>query len=246
MNYKIVLEYEGTRYNGWQRQTSTPNTIQGIIEDAIYKATGESVEINGSGRTDAGTHALGQVANFKLKNNIDNIMDRLNDELPSDIRILSCNEVDDRFHARLNAVGKTYIYKIDTAKKVNVFTRRTVNHFNFTLNMEEMKRAAALLTGTHDFKSFCSNKRTKKSTVRTIYSIDILSKGTEIDFVYKGDGFLYNMVRILTGTILEVGLGKIKADDVTGIIEAKDRSKAGMTMPPRGLILAEVKYKEEN
>lgn len=246
MNYKIVLEYEGTRYNGWQRQVSTPNTIQGIIEDAIKTVTGENVEINGSGRTDAGTHAFGQVANFKLSNKCDNLMDKINDELPSDIRILSCCEVDDRFHARLNAIGKVYYYKIDTGKKVNVFTRRTVNHFNFPLNIEEMKRASKMLVGTYDFKSFCSNKRTKKSTVRTIYSIDILQNGTEITFVYNGNGFLYNMVRILTGTILEVGLGKISADDIPSIIEARDRSRAGMTMPPRGLTLAEVKYKEDN
>ncbi|MEI3164217.1 MAG: tRNA pseudouridine(38-40) synthase TruA [Lachnospirales bacterium] len=246
MNYKIVLEYEGTRYNGWQRQVSTPNTIQGIIEDAIKTVTGENVEINGSGRTDAGTHALGQVANFKLSNKYDNLMDKINDELPSDIRILSCCEVDDRFHARLNAIGKVYYYKIDTGKKVNVFTRRTVNHFNFPLNIEEMKRASKMLVGTYDFKSFCSNKRTKKSTVRTIYSIDILQNGTEITFVYNGNGFLYNMVRILTGTLLEVGFGKISADDIPSIIEARDRSRAGMTMPPRGLTLAEVKYKEDN
>lgn len=246
MNYKIVIEYEGTRYNGWQRQVSTPNTIQGVIEEAIKSVTGETVEINGSGRTDAGTHALGQVANFKLNKKYDNIMDKLNEELPTDIRILSCERVDDRFHARLNTIGKTYCYKIDTGKKVNVFTRRTVNHFNYDLDVEAMKSAAAVFVGTHDFKSFCSNKRTKKSTVRTIYSIDIDVRGTEIDFTYKGDGFLYNMVRILTGTLIEVGLGKIKVDDINKIIDAKDRSKAGMTMPPRGLTLVSVDYKEEN
>lgn len=245
MNYKIVLEYEGTRYNGWQRQVATPNTIQGVIEEAIKNVTGEKVEINGSGRTDAGTHALGQVANFKLSKEYENIMDELNDELPSDIRILSCERVDDRFHARLNAVGKTYCYKIDTGKKVNVFTRRTVNHFNYELDVEAMKKAAAVLEGTHDFKSFCSNKRIKKTTVRTIYSINIDVKGTEIVFTYRGDGFLYNMVRILTGTLIEVGLGKFKADDINEIIEVKDRSRAGMTMPPRGLTLVSVDYKEE-
>lgn len=245
MNYKIVLEYEGTRYNGWQRQVATPNTIQGVIEKAIKNVTGEKVEINGSGRTDAGTHALGQVANFKLSKEYENIMDELNDELPSDIRILSCERVDDRFHARLNAVGKTYCYKIDTGKKVNVFTRRTVNHFNYELDVEAMKKAATVLEGTHDFKSFCSNKRTKKTTVRTIYSINIDVKGTEIVFTYRGDGFLYNMVRILTGTLIEVGLGKFKADDINEIIEVKDRSRAGITMPPRGLTLVSVDYKEE-
>ena len=231
MNYKIVIEYEGTRYNGWQRQASTPNTIQGIIENAIKSVTGETVEINGSGRTDAGTHALGQVANFKLKNECSDIMDRLNDELPSDIRILSCEEVNDRFHARLNATGKTYCYKIDIGRKANVFTRRTVNHFNYNLDINLMKKAADLLTGTHDFKSFCSNKRIKKSTVRTIYSINIEERDTEITFTYKGDGFLYNMVRILTGTLIEVGMGKININDINKIIEAKDDNASPWTYP---------------
>lgn len=246
MNYKIVIEYEGTRYNGWQRQISTPNTIQGVIEEAIYTVTGENIEINGSGRTDAGTHALGQTANFKLANEYKDLMGRLNDELPSDIRIVSIKNVDDRFHARLNATAKTYCYKIDTGRKVSVFTRRMVNHFNFELDVEAMKKGASYLVGTHDFKSFCSNKRTKKSTVRTIYDINIDVKGTEIVFTYRGDGFLYNMVRILTGTLIEVGLGKINVNDINKIIEAKDRSRAGMTMPPRGLTLVSVEYEEEN
>lgn len=242
MNYKIIIEYEGTRYNGWQKQQSTPNTIQGIIEEALTLITGENVEINGSGRTDAGTHALGQVANFKISSAVDSLMDKLNDELPSDIRILSCDAVDERFHARLNAKSKTYCYKIDTGKKVNVFTRRTVNHFPYQLDIKAIRKGADLLIGTHDFKSFCSNKRTKKSTVRTIYLIDISQMGSEIIFTFKGDGFLYNMVRILTGTLLEIGMGKIPPEQITDIINAKDRSKAGITMPPRGLTLVSVDY----
>lgn len=242
MNYKTVLEYEGTRYNGWQRQVSTPNTIQGIIEEAIKTVTGEEVEINGSGRTDAGAHALGQVANFKLKREYDRLMDRLNETLPADIRILSCDEVDERFHARLNAKSKTYVYKIDTGKKVNVFTRRTVNHFSFDLDVEKMRKVAEILKGEKDFKAFCSNKRIKKSTVRNVYYIDIDKKGSEITFTYKGNGFLYNMVRILTGTIIEVGLGKININEIEDIIKSGDRSRAGMTMPPKGLTLVSVEY----
>ncbi len=242
MNYKIVLEYEGTRYNGWQRQVSTPNTIQGIIEEAVKSATGEAVEVNGSGRTDAGAHALGQTANFKLSREYDLLMDKINEALPPDIRILSCERVDERFHARLNAVDKIYCYKIDTGKKVGVFNRRTVNHFNYDLDMDKMKAAAEALTGTKDFKAFCSNKRTKKSTVRTIYSIDIIKNGSEISFVYKGNGFLYNMVRIITGTIIEVGMGKINVSDVEKIILSRDRKNAGMTMPARGLTLVKVEY----
>ncbi len=242
MNYKITIQYEGTRYAGWQRQKSTPDTIQGIIENAVYEAFGERVEINGSGRTDAGAHAVGQTANFKLSQEYDDIMNRLNEILPSDIKITQCHAVNERFHARLNAKAKTYIYKIDVGKKPDVFTRRTVNHFPFDVNIDNMKKAAAYMTGEKDFKAFCSNKRTKKSTVRTIYSIDIEQKGTEITFTYKGSGFLYNMVRIMTGTLLDAGTGKIQPEYVEEIIISKDRSKAGITMPPRGLTLVSVEY----
>lgn len=242
MNYKMVIEYEGTHYKGWQRQISTENTIQGVIEKAIELAVGEKVEINGSGRTDAGTHALGQVASFRLENEYENLMDKINEKLPADIRIVSLNKASDRFHARLNAIGKTYCYKIDTGKKMNVFTRRTINHFEFELDFDKMVEASKILIGTHDFKSFCANKKMKKSTIRTINSIEIEKFGTEIHFTYRGSGFLYNMVRILTGTLIEVGLGKIEVSQITEIIEAKDRAKAGMTMPARGLTLVSVEY----
>lgn len=242
MNYKMVLEYEGTRYNGWQRQVSTPNTIQGIIEKAIKDVTGEDAEINGSGRTDAGAHALGQVANFKLKGEYNDLMDKLNEALPADIRILSFEAADERFHARLNAKAKTYVYKIDTGKKVNVFTRRTVNHFPYNINLKKMQEAAEILKGEKDFKAFCSNKKSKKSTIRNIYSIDIDKCGSEITFTYRGNGFLYNMVRILTGTLIEVGIGKIDVNEIENIIKSGDRSRAGITMPPKGLTLVSVEY----
>lgn len=242
MNYKITIQYEGTRYAGWQRQKSTPDTIQGIIENAIYNVTGENIDVIGSGRTDAGTHALGQVANFKLSHEYENIMDSLNEALPSDIKIIQCSIVKDRFHARLNALSKTYVYKIDIGNKPDVFTRRTVNHFPYNVNIENMRKAASYMTGEKDFKAFCSNKRTKKSTVRTVYYITIEQKGTEITFTYKGNGFLYNMVRIMTGTLLDVGTGKRDPEYVKEIIISKDRSKAGITMPPRGLTLVSVDY----
>lgn len=242
MNYKITLEYEGTRYKGWQRQISTPNTIQGILESAIERATGEAVEVNGSGRTDAGVHAISQTANFRLKKHYDNLMDIINSELPSDIRILSCKPASDRFHARLNVKAKTYCYKIDISPKVSVFTRRTVNHYPYDLDIDKMRAAAQKLTGFHDFKSFCANKRIKKSTERNLYSIDISVNGSEVSFTYRGNGFLYNMVRILTGTLLDVGTGKIKVEEIDDILAAKDRSRAGVTMPPRGLTLVSVEY----
>ncbi len=243
-NYKIVLEYEGTRYNGWQKNKNAENTIQDFLEKTISEITGETIEVNGSGRTDAGVHAKGQTANFKtLKHFLsEQLIKDINKKLPSDIKILTCSEVDERFHARLNAKSKTYKYTIDVGEKPDVFTRRFVQHYPCVLDFKSMEKAVKYIVGEKDFLSFCSNKRTKKSTVRTIYSIDILKNGTEISFIYKGNGFLYNMVRILTGTLLDVGTGKIKAQDVKKIIEAKDRKFAGATMPPRGLILMEVLY----
>ncbi len=242
MNYKIVMEYEGTHYKGWQRQLSTQNTIQGVLENAIFEATGETVEVNGSGRTDAGVHALGQTANFRLKNNYDELMDIINAKLPADIRIISCKPASERFHARLNVKSKTYCYKIDTSPKMNVFTRRTINHFCCELDIEKMRLAAERLIGFHDFRAFCANKRMKKSTERNLYSIDIVQNGSEISFIYRGNGFLYNMVRILTGTIIEVGMGKMQPEDMDDILASLDRSRAGMTMPARGLTLVSVEY----
>ena len=242
MNYKIVMEYEGTRYKGWQKQKNTEDTIQGILENAIENITGEKTDVNGSGRTDAGVHARGQTANFKVKGEYENIMESINDILPKDIRILSCKKADDRFHARLNAKAKTYEYKIDTARKAGVFARRTVNHLCCELDMDKMREAKEKLVGEKDFMAFSSNRRTKKSTVRTIYSIDIIREGSIVTFRYRGNGFLYNMVRILTGTLIEVGMGKIDADDIEDIILSRDRGRAGMTMPPKGLTLVSVEY----
>ena len=243
-NYKIILEYEGTRYNGWQRQGNTPNTIQEILEKTIGQIVGEKVEVNGSGRTDAGVHASGQVANFKTTKGFstDFLIDSINIALPSDIRIIKCEAVNERFHSRLNAREKTYIYNIDTSKKPNVFTRRTIQHYPYNLDIDKMKRATTHLIGEKDFKAYTSNKRTKKSTVRTIYSIEIVEKGSEISIIYKGNGFLYNMVRILTGTLLEVGTGKIKPEEIDNITNSRDRAKAGPTVSPRGLVLFEVGY----
>lgn len=243
-NYKIVLQYEGTRYNGWQKNINAENTIQDLLESTISEITEEKIEVCGSGRTDAGVHALGQTANFKTTKRFEPkfLLNDINIKLPPDIKILSCDEVNERFHSRLNAKEKTYKYTIDIDQKPDVFKRRTVQHYPYVLDFRKMEIASKHLSGEHDFKSFTSNKRTKKSTVRTIYSIDIIKNGTEISIVYRGNGFLYNMVRILTGTLLEVGTGKIKAKDINKIIEAKDRTKAGATMPPRGLCLVEVKY----
>jgi tRNA pseudouridine38-40 synthase len=243
-NYKLTIEYEGTRYNGWQRQGNTENTIQGVIEAAIKKVFNEDAEVVGSGRTDAGVHALGQVANFKMNKFAENdvIRSALNRALPSDIRITECERVDERFHSRLNAKAKTYTYKLFTGEKADVFSRRTVLHYPAKLDVEEMKKAAAYLVGMHDFKAFSSNRRTKKSTVRELYSVDITQDNDYVSISFRGNGFLYNMSRILTGTLVEVGTGKRKCTEINEIFAGADRSNAGTTMPARGLTLVSVEY----
>lgn len=243
-NYKITVAYDGTRYSGWQVQKCTPDTIQGKIEHVLGTLAGHPIEINGSGRTDAGVHASGQVANFHIEEHFsrEEIFEWLNRYLPKDIAVTSIEEVDDRFHSRFNAVRKTYIYRIHTSKVSNVFERKFVYDYETPLDVCNMRKAAALLIGTHDFKSFCGNKKMKKSTVRTIYDIDIDDRGDEIAISYTGDGFLMNMVRILTGTLIEVGDGRRTSDSMTEVLMACDREAAGYTAPPQGLILKEVMY----
>lgn len=250
-NYRITIQYEGTRFQGWQRQTSTDNTIQGKIESILSKMSGAIVEINGAGRTDAGVHAKGQVANFKIntdKKTVE-IMDYLNLYLPEDIAVTSISEEDDRFHARLNAKGKHYQYRLRIAETPDVFSRRTVCPYADIpnvgmapqLNVESMRKAAEYLSGKHDFKAFTSNHRTKKSTVRTI-NIQIKESPEEIVFDYTGDGFLYHMVRILTGTLIEVGEGKRTPESMKDILQSEERANAGVLVPAKGLTLVEVYY----
>ena len=245
-NYRIILQYEGTKYQGWQRQDSTDNTIQGKLEALLTKMCGEPVEIQGSGRTDAGVHAYGQVANFHGNTELstEEIMEYMTRYLPEDIGVIKVEKVPERFHSRLNAKGKVYCYRVMTGNVPHVFDRRYVYEHPERLDVAAMKEAAAMLVGTHDFKSFTSTKRGKKSTVRTIESIDIALIGDEVRFTYKGDGFLYHMVRILTGTLLEVGEGKRPVTDILQIIEAKNRENAGFLAPAKGLALMEVIYKE--
>ena len=244
MNYKAILQYEGTRYRGWQTQGNTENTIQGKLEALLTKMTGEPVEVNGSGRTDAGVHAAGQVISFRCKTKAspEEICRYMNEYLPEDIVVLSVEEAAPRFHARLNAVRKTYVYRIWNAPVRNVFRRKFTTWIQKTLDLEAMERAAALLCGTHDYRAFCSLKKFKKSTVRTIEKIEIGKMGQEIRISYTGDGFLYHMVRILTGTLVEVGLGLRKPEEITEILESQDRTKAGRLMPPEGLTLERVEY----
>lgn len=244
MNYKLTLQYDGTKLNGWQKQGNTDNTIQGKLETILERMYGQYVEIHGSGRTDAGVHALGQVANFHAPANfsVTEIKAALNEYLSKDIRVLSVETVDERFHARLTAKGKTYEYRIDNGEVADVFYRKYTMREENPLDLEAMRKAASYFVGIHDFKTFCANKKMKKSTVRTITSIVIEEKEGIVSIQYTGNGFLYNMVRILTGTLIEVGRAKRTPEEMQSILDARDRGAAGFTAPAQGLFLVEVQY----
>lgn len=244
MNYKLILQYDGSRYDGWQKQGNTDNTIQGKIESVLSRMAGETVEIHGAGRTDAGVHALGQTASVRLSGGFlpEEVMNYLNAYLPEDIAVTDVREADERFHARLSAKGKAYRYDIRLGRVPDVFLRKYQYRVEQQLDIDAMKRAAEKLVGTHDFRSFCANKRYKKSTVRTITSIEIDVQGSNMSITFKGDGFLYHMVRILTGTLLEVGQGMRPAEEMEDILTARDRTRAGKTAPAQGLTLVQVEY----
>ncbi len=242
-NICLKLMYDGSRYRGWQRLGDSDNTIQGKLETALSRILGETVEVSGSGRTDAGVHALGQVANFRCESpmSCDEIRDNLRKYLPEDIGVVDCTEVHPRFHARLSAREKTYCYRIWNSESPNVFKRRYLYRFSQSLDLQAMEKAAGYLLGEHDFSAFCGNPRMKKSTVRTIFRLDILQEGEEVRIVITGNGFLQNMVRILVGTLLEVGQGTRSAESIPELFGAK-RSQAGFLAPPEGLHLWEVTY----
>ena len=243
-NYKITVSYDGSRYKGWQIQKSTDATIQGKLTMVLSNLAGHPVEVIGSGRTDAGVHALGQVANFHLEEHFakDEIFAYLNQYLPEDIAVTDIEEVDERFHSRYNATQKTYRYRIRTSPVPDVFARRFQYHYGKTLDIERMRQASQYLIGTHDFVSFCGNKHMKKSTVRTIYDITFKECEGEIVISYTGNGFLQGMVRILTGTLIEVGRGERETESMKELLEAKNRELAGYTVPPQGLVLEKVEY----
>lgn len=244
-NFKIIVQYEGTRYQGWQKQESSENTIQGKLEAVLSKMCGSKIQVHGAGRTDAGVHAYGQVAHFLLDIELsaEEIMTYLNTYLPEDIAVIEIAQMPERFHSRLQAKRKTYCYRVLNSEVPHIFDRRYVWQETGALDMTAMQQAAAALTGKHDFKSFTSAKRGKKSTIRTIESIVIERVGDEVHFTYQGDGFLYHMVRILTGTLLEVGLGKRDAASMPKLLAARDREQAGYLVPAQGLALLEVCYK---
>ncbi len=244
MNYKLILQYDGSRYDGWQRQGNTARTIQGKLEGVLSRLAGEPVEVHGAGRTDAGVHALGQVASVKLPGAMPaaEVMACANRYLPEDIAVVDACEADERFHARLAARGKVYRYRLRLGPVPDVFRRKYQFRLEEPLDLEAMERAAALLTGTHDYRSFCADRRYKKSTVRTVHAIEFHRDGPDLAVTFRGTGFLYHMVRILMGTLLEVGRGERDAESMTAVLAAKDRSAAGATAPAQGLTLVEVLY----
>ena len=244
MHVKQTRQYAGPRYDGWQRQGNTDNTLQGRLEGVLSRMVGKPVEIQGAGRTDAGVHAQGQVASVHLPEGYtpQEVQNYLNRYLPEDVAVVDVVEVGERFHARLSATGKEYRYHIRMGSVPNVFARKYQYRVEEPLDLAAMERAAGYLTGKHDFRSFCGNRRFKKSTVREVFHIGVEVCGSDLTLVYRGDGFLYNMVRILTGTLLEVGLGQRTPESMVDILEARERTAAGKTAPAQGLVLQEVYY----
>ena len=249
-NYRIYISYDGTRYLGWQKLGERGSrdylrTIQGKLENVLSRMTGEEIEVNGAGRTDAGVHAAAQAANFKTAFPAApaEIAAYLNRYLPEDIAVTAAEEVPERFHARLHARGKIYRYRIRNSAVPDVFRQRFEYLIPEPLDTEAMVRTARALEGTHDFRYFSAAKRTKKSTRRTLWSIDLRREGDVLDLVFHGDGFLYNMVRILAGTLIEAGLGRLGPEDVPAMLAGE--RPAGYTAPAKGLTLMKVEYQED-
>lgn len=243
-NYKMVIAYDGTRYLGWESQPNTDMTIQGKLESVLSLMIGSPVEVIGAGRTDAGVHAKGMAANAHMDTSMtpDEIRKYMNHYLPDDICIREIRKASDRFHSRYNATGKTYCYTCYVGELKPVFNRKYVYVPEQIPDVERMRQAAQYLMGTHDFMSFCHNPRMRKSTVRTVDRIEIAKKGDYLNLTFHGTGFLQYMVRILTGTLLEVGFGQRTPESIPELIEAKNRSLAGFTAPARGLCLMSVDY----
>ena len=242
-NYKFCIAYDGTRYFGWESQPGK-DTIQGKLETVFTRMCEAPVKVIGAGRTDAGVHAKAMVANAYMDTPLtpDEIKDYANHYLPEDICVLDVRPAADRFHARYRAVGKLYRYTCYIGREKPVFDRKYVTELDFVPDLAAMRRAAELLAGEHDFFSFCTNPKIKKSTVRIVDSIEITRRGAYLYFDFHGTGFLQNMVRILVGTLLEIGRGRWEPEQIVDILEAKDRKQAGPTAPPEGLCLMKVDY----
>ena len=242
--FRLTLAYDGTRYDGWQRQGNTENTIQARVEALLSRALGMPAEVHGCGRTDAGVHAHMQVCHFDAPAGTDpvRLLRELRAYLPEDIAASGLEPADARFHARLSCRAKTYVYRINTGEVRDVFRRRYELFLPGALDEAAMAEAAALLTGRHDWRAFTNNHRTKKSTVRTVTELCLDREGGRLSLWFTGDGFLYNMVRIMTGTLLEVGQGRRRPEEMPALLASLDRRRTGPAAPACGLTLWEVFY----
>jgi len=243
-NYKMIIQYDGGRYRGWQRLGNGDSSIQGKIENVLTEMAGDEVQIIGCSRTDAGVHAMEQIANFKIKTSMSELQIKayLNKYLPNDISVLHLETVPDRFHARYNAKDKTYLYKIWNEEHTNPFMRKYSMHVDQKLDISKMKEAASHFLGSHDFTAYSNAKSKKKSMVREIYAISIEKENGFLHIRVRGDGFLYNMVRKIVGTLIEVGLNTIKPDQIPAIIESKERVQTGLMAEAAGLYLEKVEF----
>ncbi len=244
-NIKLLLRFNGSGFHGWQLQENA-DTVQGQLMTAIKRITGEAVTVHGCSRTDSGVHANMFCCNFRLENDIDcrKLMRGLNAVLPDSISVYECSIADDSFHSRFDCKGKEYIYKIWNSESKNPFLKDLALHYPYSVDAELIKREAQAFVGTHDFSAFCSSGTDVKDKVRTIYAFDVKREGELVTLSVKGDGFLYNMVRIMTGTLLDICSGKIEEGTVADIISGKDRSRSGITARAEGLYLNEVYYSE--
>ena len=241
--YRLILSYDGTRYRGWQRLQNGALTVQGSVERALSELFGQPIEVSGSGRTDAGVHAEMQVVSFSAPERpLESALSQLRRLLPEDIGAVSLAYAADRFHARLCATEKTYVYRVWNSDAPDVFERRFRVQIPQRLDLTAMRAAAEEMTGTHDFMAFCANKQFKKSSVRTLKCLAIETDGAEVRFVLTADGFLYHMVRIIVGTLLEIGMGKREIASVAEVFASRRRETAGETAPAKGLCLKEVRY----
>jgi tRNA pseudouridine38-40 synthase len=243
-NIRLTIQYEGSRYRGWQKLGDSEATIQGKLETLLSRVCGEAVALIGAGRTDAGVHALAQVANFHTAAEIscEDLLAACRAFLPADIAVLTAEEAAERFHARFQARRKCYRYRLDTGFAADVFTRRTAYHVPDHFSRERIREALPLMAGEHDFASFTNRKFKNKSTVRTLAELRLEEAGRFTDFIFIGDGFLHNMARILAGTLLAVGRGEIKPRLLPGVFSARDRQAAGPMLPPQGLTLLGIEY----
>ncbi|MGF9964647.1 tRNA pseudouridine(38-40) synthase TruA [Bacillus rhizoplanae] len=243
-NYRLTIQYDGARYKGWQRLGNNDNTIQGKIESVLSEMLGKEIEIIGCSRTDAGVHALNQVANFKIDENLTEpkVKKYLNQYLPNDISVTNVELAPERFHARYNSKAKTYLYKIWNEEHTNPFMRKYSMHVVKKLDIEHMKKAAQYFIGSHDFTAFSNAKSKKKSMVREIYSLDVTEKDGYIQIRVSGNGFLHNMVRKIVGALIEVGLGQLDAEAIPQILEEKQRNQINCLADASGLYLEKVDF----